>query len=129
MSPPRSQMLCIVTPTPFSPTAEWEGFLERTKRDWPQDDPAIQSVIKEAESELLARKLSGKDEPLSMQDSKKYWALVYPSAPMRFSPVLDWRRALASLRDPKVYPQDNPVVRQRIQQAETFLASRQKDAA
>jgi hypothetical protein len=39
-------------PSPFDPTKEWQDWLAELKTRWPQDDPAVQMAVREAEAEL-----------------------------------------------------------------------------
>ncbi len=100
-------------------TAHWQRFLASMKRVPQQDDPRIQNAIQNAEAELTVRQLAGHpDQPLDLKERMKYWAMQYPSGPHELSPIPEWLRALISLRDPKIYPQGNPVVRQHVMRAE-----------
>ena len=46
----------ITPPGAFSPTTQWQDFLEQMKRDLPQDGPSVKGSIRLAEDVLARRK-------------------------------------------------------------------------
>lgn len=113
--------LICYQPGDFNPTRELREFRDRMRSGWPQDDPMVQDKIFEAEVQLVARQLAGKpDRVLSGEDAKKFWALTEWMGEL--FPAGEWHRVLASLRDPNIYPQDNPIVQQAIRRGEHALS-------
>jgi hypothetical protein len=45
----------ITPPGAFSPTKQWQDFLEQMKRDLPQDDGSVKGMIRLAEDQLAKR--------------------------------------------------------------------------